>query len=198
VLAVGPGWDWTTLISLYPEVGVYTAQLRALEEFCRAHPESATAHFVLVYHYLTEGFTDPAIAVLKQVVALKPSDTVSAKLLKQLDPPKTEPAKPASPVPTDTTLPQGASIAGTWHARPAADTSISLAIEPGGKFIWQANPKDQKRQFTGTETYGDGILTLAQDKGPALVGRVSWKDSNHMTFRIVGDGPDDPGLSFSK
>ena len=46
VLAVGPGWDWTTLISLYPEVGVYTAQLRALEEFCRAHPESATAHFV--------------------------------------------------------------------------------------------------------------------------------------------------------
>jgi hypothetical protein len=45
---------------------------------------------------------------------------------------------------------------------------------------------------------GDGILTLAQDKGPALVGRVSWTDASHMTFRIVGEGPEDPGLRFSK
>ena len=35
VLAVGPGWDWTTLIGLYPDVSVYTAQLRALEDYCR-------------------------------------------------------------------------------------------------------------------------------------------------------------------
>jgi len=27
---------------------------------------------------------------------------------------------------------------------------------------------------------------------------VDWKDANHMNFRIVGDGPEDPGLSFSK
>ena len=38
------------------------------------------------------------------------------------------------------------------------------------------------------------MLTLVQDKGPALVGRVGWKDASHMTFQIVGDGPDDPGL----
>jgi hypothetical protein len=37
-----------------------------------------------------------------------------------------------------------------------------------------------------------------QDKGPALVGRVDWKDANHMAFHIVGDGPDDPGLNFSR
>ena len=74
VLAVGPGWDWTTLISLYPSVDVYTAQLRTLEEFTRAHSDSATARFVLAYHYLTEGFTDAAVQVLKQVVALKPND----------------------------------------------------------------------------------------------------------------------------
>ena len=36
VLSVGPGWDWTTLIGLYPDVDVYTAQLRALEDYCRA------------------------------------------------------------------------------------------------------------------------------------------------------------------
>ena len=42
------------------------------------------------------------------------------------------------------------------------------------------------------------MLTLAQDNGPALVGRVSWNDANHMTFRVAGDGPDDPGLRFAK
>ena len=58
--------------------------------------------------------------------------------------------------------------------------------------------KGRKQHFTGTLTYGNGILTLAQEKGPVMVGRVSWKDANEMTFRIVGDGPDDPGLSFTK
>jgi hypothetical protein len=33
VLSVGPGWDWTTLIGLYPSIDVYTTQLRALEDF---------------------------------------------------------------------------------------------------------------------------------------------------------------------
>src|SRR5208283_1558309 len=97
VLAVGPGWDWTTLVSLYPSVDVYTTQLRGLEEYCKTHTDSATARFVLAYEYLTEGFTDAAVPILKQVVALKPSDTVSTKLLHQLDPPKNELAKPASP-----------------------------------------------------------------------------------------------------
>jgi len=198
VLAVGPGWDWTTLISLYPSVDVYTTQLRALEEYCKTHTDSATARFVLAYEYLTEGFTDAAVPILKQVVALKPSDTVSTKLLHQLEPPKEEPAKVASPAPTDTTPPQGASIAGTWNAEPSTGTSIALVVQPGGAFVWQATVKGHKQQLTGTSTYGDGILTLAQDKGPALVGRVSWKDASHMTFRVVGDGPDDPGLSFAK
>ena len=31
VLADGPGWDWDTMISLYPGVDAYTGQLRALE-----------------------------------------------------------------------------------------------------------------------------------------------------------------------
>jgi Tetratricopeptide repeat len=201
VLAVGPGWDWTTMISLYPSIDVYTAQQRALENYCVAHPESATGRFVLAYHYLTQGHTDAAVGVLKQVVALNPSDTLSAKLLKQLDPPNAQASAPdvPPPAPTDSTVPpQGASIAGTWHAKPSADTSISLTVQPDGKFSWQATVKAQTQQFQGSSTFGDGILTLAQDKGPALVGRVSWTDANRMTFRIVGDGPEDPGLRFSK
>ena len=45
VLSVGPGWDWTTMISLYPDVDVYTRQLRALENYTKAHPESADRAF---------------------------------------------------------------------------------------------------------------------------------------------------------
>jgi tetratricopeptide (TPR) repeat protein len=197
VLAVGPGWDWTTLIGLYPDINTYTAQLRALEAYCQSHTDSASARFVLAYHYLTQGYTDAAVSVLKQVVTLKPGDALSAKLLRQLDPSQ-DAAAAAVPAPAETTPPQGATIAGTWTAQPAADTAIALTIQPGGEFTWQVNKKGQTQRIAGTSTFGQGILTLAQDKGPALVGRVDWKDANHMNFRIVGDGPEDPGLSFAK
>ncbi|MDR3638532.1 MAG: tetratricopeptide repeat protein [Isosphaeraceae bacterium] len=200
VLAVGPGWDWTTMIGLYPNVEVYTAQLRALEGYCSEHPKSASGRFVLAYQYLTQGHTEAAVEMLKQVVARKPNDTLSAKLLQQLEPPKETPGAtpPAAPTPVDTAPPAGATIAGTWRAQPVADTSIALTIQADGPFTWQVTQKGHKQQFAGASTYGEGLLTLAQDNGPALVGRVTWKDPTHMTFRIVGEGPDDPGLSFAK
>src|SRR5262249_15453828 len=107
-----------------------------------------------------------------------------------------EPAPETSPPAMNP--PEGATIAGSWSAQPAAGTTIALNIQPGGTFTWQVTQKGRGQQFSGTSTFGDGILTLAQDKGPALVGRVNWADSNHITFRVVGDGPEDPGLAFSK
>jgi len=41
VLAVGPGWDWATLSSLYPSVEIYTTQLRELEAYVRSNPNAA-------------------------------------------------------------------------------------------------------------------------------------------------------------
>ena len=200
VLSVGPGWDWTTMISLYPGPEPYTAQLRALENFCKANPSSAAGRFVLAYHYLTEGYTDVAADTYKQVVKLMPSDTLSAKLLRQLEP-STEEAAPASgpaPVTADTAPPTGGTIDGTWTAKPTPDTSIRLTIQPAGPFTWEVNQKGKAQSFGGTSTYDEGVLTLTQDKGPVLVGRVSWMDPTHMTFRIAGDAPQDSGLSFSK
>jgi tetratricopeptide (TPR) repeat protein len=200
VLSVGPGWDWTTLIGLYPDVETYTAQLRSLEAFCTANPNSASARFVLVYQYLTEGHTESAVDILKQVVALKPNDSLSAKLLRQLDPPKgaSAVAAAAPSAATVSPMPAGASINGTWSAQPVAGTAINLTIQADGKFNWKVAQNGKTQQFAGSSTYGDGILTLARDQGPALVGRVSWKDASHMSFRIAGEGPDDPGLSFAK
>jgi hypothetical protein len=42
------------------------------------------------------------------------------------------------------------------------------------------------------------VLTLTPGQGPAMVGRVSWQDAGHMTFRVVNAGPDDRGLNFSR
>jgi tetratricopeptide (TPR) repeat protein len=218
VLASGPGWDWATLVSLYPNVEVYTAQLRRLESFVVANPQSATSRFVLAYHYLTQGFNDAAAVELKQVVALKPTDAVAAKLLQQMNaasgaepgpgdrpPPYPQPVAspmstpaPASTAPINTTVPEGATITGTWSARPNADTSVSLTIEPGGRFRWNLNLKGQAKQFTGTSTFANGILTLVPENIPPIVGKVSWADVDHITFRAIGDNAQAPGLSFSR
>jgi hypothetical protein len=90
VLSVGPDWDWTTMSGLYPELGVYVAQLRKSERFVRA------------YHSLTRGNTDAAVARLKQVVARAPEDNPSARLVKQFSRPGSE-ADPPPPPPTPAT-----------------------------------------------------------------------------------------------
>jgi tetratricopeptide (TPR) repeat protein len=195
VLAVGPGWDWATLISLYPSVDVYTSQLRAAEDYCRANPKSASARFVLAYQYLTEGHTDVAVKTLKDVLALNSNDALAAKLVRQLDPSAQPATVAAAPV---SAPPQGASLSGTWKAQPNPDTTIELNAQPDGRFTWKVTRAGKTQDFAGTYAYRDGVLTLTQDNGPVLVGRVNWNDPTHMAFHVVGEGPQDPGLTFAK
>jgi tetratricopeptide (TPR) repeat protein len=84
VLAAGPGWDWATMISLYPDVATYTAQLRALESFHKANPNSAEASFVLAYQYLVQGHLDAAIRQLENVAKLLPESQLTAQMLTSL------------------------------------------------------------------------------------------------------------------
>ena len=60
VLSAGPGWNWTTLVGLYPDVDTYTNQLRALEAYAGTNPNSSSARFLLGYHYMIEGHNDQA------------------------------------------------------------------------------------------------------------------------------------------
>ena len=84
VLAAGPGWDWDTMKALYPDTAVYTAQLRALEDYKKANPDKPDASFLLAYQYLVLGYPDQATAELEQVVKLQPGDKLSAAILKAL------------------------------------------------------------------------------------------------------------------
>jgi tetratricopeptide (TPR) repeat protein len=192
VLMNGPGWDWPTLVGLYPNVDVYTTQLRALEAYTKSHPDSAAGHFVLAYFYLTQGHLDVAATQLKKVVALQPGDKLAPQLLRQL----TQPAAPEQPQPAAESAAAG-SIAGNWTASPSQDNKITLVIGQDGMFTWKVNTKGQEREFKGTSTFGNGLLTLAPTQGPPMVGHVSWRDPDHFTFQVSG-GPEDPGLTFSR
>ena len=199
VLSVRPGWDWTTLSGMYPDVDTYTRQLRALEAYVKANPDSAQAHFVLAYQYLTQGHDPNAVAQLKEVVRLQPGDTLSAQIIAAFQPSGGNPPPPAEAAPAAAPAVEG-KLAGTWAATPAQDAKIALAIQDDGTFTWTATgPGKPPMNIAGKSTFADGVLTLAAQGGQngALVGQVAWKDADDFTFRLVGGPPNDPGLKFA-
>jgi tetratricopeptide (TPR) repeat protein len=201
VLSVGPGWDWTTMASLYPSIDVYTAQLRKLEAFVTANPSSTGGRFVLAYHYLTQGNIDAAVARFKEVVALAPQDTLSAQLVKQFSKPGTvSGTQPASPAPTATAAQvKKGNLRGSWTARPTNDTTIRLNVADDGTFTWTVDAKGKTERLAGQWSLADDVLTLAQSgQGGALVGRVTWKANNQWGFHMIGTGAEDPGLAFTR
>lgn len=206
VLTAGPGWDWATLAGLYPNVSIYTQQLRALESYCTQNPTSAAARFVLAYHYLTTGHTLAAFDQLKEVGALQPKDTLSSQLARRIEPPAATgpstsgPPALEPPISAPAAAPSGREgrLEGTWTARPDQGTTISVTIPDPGHFTWTVTQQDQPRQLQGRLTFGNGILTFAQDQGPAMVGNVTWTDENHFTFKVTGAAADDLGLTFTR
>ncbi|MGA8348023.1 MAG: tetratricopeptide repeat protein [Isosphaeraceae bacterium] len=205
VLTIGPGWNWTTLIGSYAEADTYTQQLRALEAYIRANPQSAPAHFVAGYHYLTQGHNDAAAKQFEQAAGLQPADKLSAQLAAQLQPPASQqPSSDGAAPPTATasaeSAPQG-KLAGRWAATPAKDARVGLAINDDGNFTWTVTSSSQPaKTITGKSTFANGVLTLAGQDGQvgALAGQVAWQDDNHMTFRVLGAPQDDPGLKFER
>ena len=227
VLSAGPGWDWTTLIGLYPDVETYTAQLRALEAYCNANARAASARFVLAALYLTQGSTAAAATRLKEVVAIQPQDKLSAQLLaavsgdgqasqvaNQSQPPQTQgtpvsvtppvnptPAQGASTAPEAPPLPTGpvpANLIGTWTASPAPDVTISLNIDTEKSFTWRVIEKGQSREFKGEAASDKDVLALVAPEMPPMVAKVTMKDPAHFNFKAVATSSDDPGLNFGK
>ncbi|MGO9114795.1 MAG: tetratricopeptide repeat protein [Thermoguttaceae bacterium] len=196
VLSAGPGWDWTTLSALYPNVEVYTAQLRALEQYAKSHPATSDAKFLLAENYLTCGYTDAAAAQFKEVVQLDPKDQLSAQLLKSISAPgateQATPSQPAAPAkPAD-----AASLVGNWTATRADSATIKLALANDGKFTWELDQNGKPQQFSGTYTVADNLLVLKQSDNPMMVGQVASLASDRFNFKLAGDNPSDPGLTF--
>jgi tetratricopeptide (TPR) repeat protein len=201
VLAVGPGWDWTTMIGFYADTDAYTQQLRALEQYRDDHRNASDANFLLAYHYLTCGYSDQAAAELKEVVRLNPADQLSAQLLASIsgpgpaEPPEpAEPEKPAAPAkPVD-----AASLVGSWKASRADGSTFALDLSDDSKYTWSFGQKDKQQKFSGTYTVADNLLILKQGDSPAMVGQVTPAGQERFNFKLAGGGPSDPGLTFSR
>ena len=112
-------------------------------------------------------------------------------------PPTSPPTLPAAA----NTAPAGKAgkLEGTWTAQPSPDTTITVTFQDKGHFTWKVTRQGKDQQFNGTSSYENGILTLVQDQNNnAMVGNVTWKDETHFTFKVMGGGTTDPGLSFTK
>jgi tetratricopeptide (TPR) repeat protein len=199
VLAVVPGWDWTTVIGLFARPENYTRELRTLESYAGENPRSTAARFVLAYHYLSTGYVQQAADQWEQVLLGQPNDSLSAQLipwLRGLSPAGAASLAQNQPDPS-ATKPLG-KLERTWVARLTPDTSIKLSFLPRGHVVWQVSQRGSNRRIEGYSFYLRGILTVSEDQDKALMGTVHWQDSEHFTFKILGGGPDDPGLTFAK
>jgi tetratricopeptide (TPR) repeat protein len=196
VLSAGPGWDWTTLSALYPNVAVYTAQLRALEQYAKSNPAASEAKFLLAENYLTCGYTAAAAAQFKAVVQLDPKDRLSAQLLNSLSATgtaaPTAPSQAAAPAQPANAL----SLVGNWTATRADSATIKLAMAADGTFTWGLDQNGKPQQFSGTYTVADNFLVLKQGNNPMMVGQVAGLAKDRFNFKLPGDNPSDPGLSF--
>jgi tetratricopeptide (TPR) repeat protein len=211
LLAVGPGWDWTTMIGLYASSDVYTKQLRALEIYRRDHPTDAAARFLLAYHYLTMGHTPAAANELRAVVQLVPRDRVAAQLLSMITsspnqagqpdqaggspPPGRE--EPNAPAEANGPSVDPAALNGTWTARREDGSSIQLTLTPDARFTWRYSQGEKSHQFSGTATVANNLLVLQQGNGESMVGRIVLTGGRGFQFFLVGGPPHDPGLTFT-
>jgi tetratricopeptide (TPR) repeat protein len=199
-LSIKPGWDWVTLIGLYRDAASYTQQLRALETFASQSPQSAPAHFVLAWHYLTQEYADAALRQFKLATSVQPEDALSAQMIHLLElPQKVAAARAVQPVAYAAPTGKEGRIAGIWTARPAVDMHIALIFHEGGRYTWQVSRQGKAQLFEGKSSNEKGVLTLVEDhNNTKLVGRLHWSDETHFVFNVMGAGPGDPGLWFTK
>jgi tetratricopeptide (TPR) repeat protein len=173
VLSVAPGWNWSTLISFYPSVALYTDQLRALEEQVVAQPENAGLRFLVGYHYLTEGHNEAALKQFQAAAKLKPEDSVSRQLVGVLE--QTIANKGEQPVavkeqPVDSNAPP----------QPEADETAKASSEKEPV----AKPAEDQAEQESPKLVGDWKAKGQQDDQVEL----DLKDDQTFVWQVTHDG----------
>ncbi len=193
-LSSAPGMDWTTMSGLYGDTADYQAQLRKLEQYCKANPQDASAFFVLAYQYLVIDSKDNAVKALQVVVKNQPTDSTAKRMLDALAP---APSSTPEPAPAGADAPD-TDLVGNWRAT-AGDTTIDLAITEDSQFTWKATQAGKpvaelKGQLASTS---DELVLESPDQG-AMAGSVKSLGPDKWQFALSGAPPSDPGLSFAR
>jgi len=212
LLAVAPGMDWTTLISLYSSADEYTAQLRALEAHVKSNPNDTAALFVLAYHYLVCGHADSALKSLQRVVEAQPDDQVAKRMYEALKGPEQAPAPPpgeSPPAAKPDVEPKPEAVAadepapttdlvGRWQAKRDGNT-FDLAIGEQGEFTWKSTPQGQEpTAISGQYAVTGNVLAMESAEQGTMAGRVTSGGPDQFQFVIAGGPPGDPGLTFQR
>jgi hypothetical protein len=91
------------------------------------------------------------------------------------------------------------SLMGNWSAKPDDKTSIALTLNPDGTFAWTVSQNGTNQTLQGWAGYQDQVLTLAQEQGPPLVGKIAIDPAGkRFTFKPPGAPKAVAGLSFEK
>ena len=189
VLAAGPGWDWTTMISLYGNRDTYTSQLRKLETYIKENPRSADARFLLAYHYITCDHKDVAVGFLKSVCELEPQDKLAAELVKMYSPPSDTPAPaPDSPPPAvDKPAYPLEKLQGDWTAS-NEDGQFQLTLGKDDKFTWRFTRDGQPQSVSGAYAIRGTSLVMQPDSGGVMLSDITLKDDGTLVFAPVDNG----------
>lgn len=200
VLAVGPGWDWTTLSSLYPSVDTYTKQLRALEDYIAQHRQEYDARFVLAYHYITTGNKDAAAKELKQLHQQLPNDKVITELLGMTAGPEAIGATEATQATPAAAAPAiaGADLLGAWNATGQNNTKFALELAKEGSFNWTYTQGGKSQAVKGVFALDGNVLALEPESGGAMLAEITSPKGGSFSFQLLGAPPGDPGLKFVK
>jgi tetratricopeptide (TPR) repeat protein len=207
VLTAGPGWNWSTMAGLYPSVDTYTDQLRALEAFEKANPNSTSGHFLLGYHYMVQGHSDAAAGQFEAVVQLQPNETLSAQFVKALrkaaEPaPAAVAAAPAAAQPGAAPAQAPADAAAAPNAPAAAPAVANGAGAAPAEAPEQSAPPPPPAQMAGTwkaqPAPGVAITFTLQEGGDfawdvesngqkqSLTGKAGFKDNELALFQQEG------------
>jgi tetratricopeptide (TPR) repeat protein len=201
VLSVGPGWDATTLVSLYPNIDTYTQHLRALEKYARDNL-TADARFVLAYHYLTLGHKDAAVYQLQQLQKLTPNDRLAKELLVMAGGPEaagitTSAETTAAPSPASASI-KAADLTGGWNAAGQAGTTFALEITADGNFTWTYAHGGKKETVKGVYALDGNVLAMEPTTGGVMLAEISKPQAGSFDFRLLGAPDSDQGLKFRR
>ncbi|WP_040591582.1 tetratricopeptide repeat protein [Schlesneria paludicola] len=202
VLSAGPGWDWTTLSSLYPSVDIYTQQLRALEDFTKANPNSADAHFLLGYYYLTGTYSEAALKQFTFALESLPNDPLLKQLVEMTTPRDQSKVPVSAPTPTPPPVtseraPTVDKLVGTWKAS-SQGASFQLDLAKEGGFIWTYTRGKDKETVKGVFAVDQNNLALEPDAGGTMLAEIDLSNPSQFLFKMIGAQANDPVLQFNK
>lgn len=212
VLSVSPGWNWTTLSSLYADPEEYTKQLRQLETYRKEHPQSADASFLLAYHYVTCRHNAAAVKHFHNVAKLLSDDELVPHLaalvsgIAEKESPSQSAAShvgesasdkaAAKPKEEEPALEMPDLIA-TWRAKRDESTSIELTFGADRRFVWVATVRGETRRIDGTYEFDGSRVLLSSPRG-SMIGVLTPRAEGGFHFRMLENAPPTAGLEFNK